>query len=192
MRQKSIKKMLAHIITQTLLIHLIISTTSQDFPAIYGPVVTEVGADAAFIYSSADGNTLFVSFDGAKASEIYANTGYGFQLQQSLEGELNFNIALSKSGSKLICEKNNEGNLYQLMDGKYLKVQTFAFSGNISTFTFSDDDQILLIGFKAGILKIFHRHIMYSEHQSLSISTKAPSTLSITKDLETIATGGLD
>ena len=152
--------MLAHI-TQTLFIHLIISTTSQDFPAIYGPVVTEVGADAAFIYSSADGNTLFVSFDGAKASEIYANTGYGFQLRQSLEGELNLDIALSQSASKLICEKQQEANLYELANGNYSKVQTFVFSRKITAFAFSEDEQILLIGFTRGIVKIFHRHILY-------------------------------
>ena len=83
---------------------------------------------------------LFVSFGQAKSSEIYANTGYGFQLQQSLDGELNTEIGLSRSGSKLICENIKEGNLYERMNGRYSKTQTFTFSKPISCFKFSDGE----------------------------------------------------
>ena len=47
---------------QALLICLAISTTTQDFPAIYGPVVTELGAYPVFIHPSTDGMVLFLSF----------------------------------------------------------------------------------------------------------------------------------
>ena len=91
---------------------------------------------------------LFVSFSEAKASEIYSNTGYGFQLKQSLDGEFSGDIALSHSGSKLICEVGNEANLYEAMHGKYSKVQTLAFTSHITCLKFSDDEKILLIGLR--------------------------------------------
>ena len=92
--------------------------------------------------------TLFISFRQDKDSEIYANTGHGFKFQQSLEGELNEDIALSRSGSKLICERGKKGNLYELTDGRYSKAQTFAFTQGITSFEFSDDEQVLLIGLR--------------------------------------------
>ena len=61
-----------------LLISLTLSTATQDFPAIYGPVVSHLESPPTFIYSSADAMTLFASFNQLKASEIYANTGHGF------------------------------------------------------------------------------------------------------------------
>ena len=128
--------MFINFILPTLLIRLVISA-NQSLPAIYGPVITEIGAIPVFIRTSADGMILLVNFRQEKASEVYANTGYGFQLEQSLSGELNTETALTRSGSKLICETRKQANLYQLIHRVDSKTQAFIFSALIGSFEFS-------------------------------------------------------
>ena len=82
---------------------LTISAASEDFPTIHGPVITELGADPVNTGLSADAAIFICSFNQSKSPEIYANTGYGFELKQSLEGEHSTDITLSRSGSKVMC-----------------------------------------------------------------------------------------
>ena len=78
------------------------------------------------------------------------------------------------------------------MSGKYSKVQTLIFSAEISSSSFSNDEQILLIGLRSGVLKVFHKNLMYEESQSLNVSSSPLQTLSITNGREMIATGARD
>ena len=160
---------------------------------VYGPVSTGLTSFPYQVKATQDHRLIVATFGTLFETEIYQNTGYGYQVQQTLSGTLGARELFVTNSGDYVYLYNRDAGIIMIFkqEGTFSLFQQIPTLDICSCLSGSEDGEHLLASFGIGKFIIYKLGSTYSEVQTIHEASSVRS-IAINEQKTIIAASGFD